>query len=406
MPKKIKTSYTFDSISGLRVGTVSLGDKKIETPIKALELSKFKPNLSLNKKIKGVNEIYKSFPSETRYTKSRDIWRWSINDYRKDGSKNTNLTHNLEQMSNKVDKDKELTICFTEFDGDRYPNKDELRFLATRSFCYSDIVPFPILSQITKFVNINNYPEYLTFLKTMAEEYQKLNDHPLMGIIPIKLGNIIVNDIVDFLIDNDITAFCVDFGGCTITSKYPDIVDFYKKLDDYGLIEGSFLYSINTSAGRASHEKPVISAKNILSFGYGFDVLGRSQPPPIPAKKTISTDERRFRIFNKKNYGYYRVIGSDIKEVFPNDSSIPLEILTNIKVKVRKGGETYLDNSIPNLFNIEQQGIEALNLRQIIKEEEAQKYIEQKKYIDRKDKAQILTMQKNIKAKQKNIDDW
>lgn len=404
MSNKIKTSYVSDPATGLRIGTIRLGHKKIETPIKALQPSKFKPNIHLNSKIKGLNEIYRTFPSVNLHAKkSGRITKYAIESYRRPGGKRDELNGQFQRQLNKVSRD-EITICFTGYEGDSYPSSEELRFLANRSQYYSsDILPLPVFPQITKYVDLDSLPEYLSFLDTVViEEYKKLNYMPLMGIVPIKLGPLIVEEIVKVLINNDISAFCVDFGGSTITSKYPDVIDFYKSLLDYGLLESSLIYSINASGGRTAHRKQVVEAKDIISFGYGFDVLGRPQAAPIPSKvreSMVLSVDQKLRLFNKSDYGYYKVIGSDIKKVYPEDSSIRLEDLFNVQVRRPESGAAYLDTSLSSLFNMEQQGLEALHLRQVVHDSKTEKYMSDKEHLDERDRKQIFAIPKEIRSK-------
>jgi len=229
---------------------------------------------------------------------------------------------------------------------------------------------------------------------------------PLMGIIPIRLGPLIVEDALDVLVNNGISAFCIDFGGSTITSKYPDLIEFYKLLKDYGLLESSLMYSINASYGRISHKRAIIEAKDIVSFEYGFDVLGRAQTASIPQKvrENISSSlDKKLRIFNKSDYGYYRVIGYDISSVYPSDSNIPLDDLFNVQQRESKSGIPYLDSSLSSVFNMEQQGLEALSLRRVIQDEETEQYVKGKKHLDKKDKQQIFSIHHDIKIKQHDL---
>jgi len=407
MSKKIKTKYTYDNVTGLRCGSVKFHRKKIHTPIKAVGLKILRNNYPMNEEIRGINEIYQTFPGKTKYNKYRKPWKIGIEDYRNDGAKNTGLTNRLNTLMGKADHDREATICFMGFEGQRYPDKDELRFLTTRGFGYStDVVPFPILTDVAKFVDIDNYSKYIDFLDRALEELEIRNEKPLMGIIPIKLGQVIVEEIMKFYINNNVTAFCVDFNASSVSTKYPDIIDIYKTINDYDIDGDGFLYSINASVGRASQKKSVIDAKDILSFGYGFDVLGKFQSPPIPidAAQKFNTSDKRLRVFNKEDYGYYKVIGSDIKKIYPKGSGVPLDDLIKIKVKTSPKGNTYLDRSISNHFNMEQQGLEAHRLYKIIKNDEAKKYIDKKLHIDNRDKKKIFTMRYEIDTKQRTFD--
>lgn len=326
-------------------------------------------------------------------------WRYSVDDYRHDVRIQDELARNLNRLRSMARKD-EITVCFLGFDGNTYPNNDELRFLANESFYHSDIVPLPIISKLKKRVNRSNFSEYKRFLQRAYEEYSTLNNKRLMGIIP-NLSQAFVEDLVDFYVGKDMNSFFFDFDGSSPSTKYASIINFHKRLNDYGLVGDCFVYSLNSSIGRGP--KPVIEAKDILSYGFGFDVLGRYEPPPIPSG--VKPPTPRIRFFNKEDYGYYGILWSDIGSFYPKDSYIPLQTLKNVKPKPNKDGDPVIDYTVPSLLNLEQKGLETLRLRKVIDSGEIGHYIDSKKYINKKDKKNLMEMKNNV-FNQTRLNKW
>jgi len=405
MSKKVEVKHKPDSNIFYKVGRIRVGGKKIDTPIKALELSKLRPKISIDEKFRGLNEIYKIFPQRTKLDKYGDTRIHSINDYRYDRNKMDNLTYHFESLKNKTNKD-EVTICFLGFDGSTFPSDEELRFLGIESFIYSDIIPFPIITKLDDKIKASNFSEYKKFLNRVYDEYTTLNDKKLMGIIP-KLAPAFIPELVNFYIDKDINSFFFDFDGSSPSTKYRDICEFFRTLHEYGMALDCFVYSLNSNIGRASRMENIIDSKDILSFGYGFDALGKHGAPKPPKEvfMRLDTSTKRLRLFNKEDYGYYRVLTTEIGNIYPKDSMIDLEDFLNIKPKKTKDGRWHIDTTIPNLFNIEQKGIETLRLRNIITNDESDNYIDSKKHIRDADKKKLKKMKSDV-FKQSSISDY
>jgi hypothetical protein len=397
MVTKVKSNYKYDTETGIRVGTVKIKNKSLKTPIKAIEPNKYLEKYPLNKNILGINEIYKSVRGIKAEESKKKIH--TIEELRKDASKDSKFSNGLNNCFNAPNKN-DITFCFMAFEDSRFPNKEELRFLTTRNYCYSsDIVPFPILSSIKNFVDINKINEYIEFLERCHTEIDLINDKSKMGIIPTQLGQIFIEEILDFYVNHDIISYFFDFGGSNITSKYPMIIDFYKSLKEYGIVDETFLYALNPGRGKAGHKKNIINSKDVVSFAYGFDVLGRYKPPVVIGTPPVNLSMRKLRVLNKEDYGYHNVIGEEIDKIYPKDSSIPLEDLKKIKINYTKSGYPYLDTQLINLFNIEQKGLEALRLPTFVKENSTKEYFSKKEFVDSKDKSNILEFRKKVNSK-------
>jgi hypothetical protein len=394
-----KPHYEYDNDTGIRTGTINIRGKTLKTPLKSIEPNRFLNQYPLSGHIHGINEIFKSVRGIKSEENKKRIH--CIEEIRKDSSKEARFNGELNYFP--TNNNNEINICFMGFEDTRFPDKNELRFLTTRSYCYSsDLVPFPVLSNIKNFVDISRFDEYLNFLERCYAEIDLINNKAKMGVIQTQLGAAFIDDILKFYVDHDITSYFFDFGGSNITTKYPMIVDFYKMLKEYSIEDETFLYALNPARGKAGHKKSIVNSKDVIAYGYGFDILGRYQPPFVPPNAPpIDITKRKFRVINKEDYGYHNVIGNEFESIYPKDSSIPLAALKNIHVEYSRTGRAYLDMSLVNLFNVEQKGLEARKLPTIVKENETKDYLSIKEHVDPKDMHNILEFRENVDSKKK-----
>jgi hypothetical protein len=364
---KIK-DLVFAEDSYYKTQRVKIGSKSFVTPIKAIDLRKNITGVGVNSSIRGVNEVYRIFNSKS-LTNVQTTNREQV------------INNEINRLFKKYSSEDDVNICFTEFEDLKIPNEDEIEYLTNLSYVHSDITPLPLLPKVAKNITSDTFNEYNTFVKNAIETIDVLNNKPIMGIIPMAIPSAFMPTLLNTYLDNGITALCLDFQGSTVGSSLTKIRALVKSMKKQKLLEKSFIYSINLGAGKLPKSKEVVPAKDILSFGYGFDTIGgqhiRKRLPPEVRAKILSAKnmfENSLRLFNKKNYGYYRATKKEtVKEIYPEDSSIPLEVLEKIKTHP----------NIDKLFNQEQQGFEAVNLRVIIKEEQKLlSYLDKKEYVE------------------------
>lgn len=191
-------------------------------------------------------------------------------------------------------------------------------------------------------------------------------------------------DLVDFYVKNEVNAFFVDFE-ChnPITYKQP-LLTCFRTLNENDMLDNSFIYAHNVSSGRFIKGRNVVNAKDVLSFGFGFDAVGRRHrglTPPKEGWPKLDTLPNKLRLFNKNDYGYYKILNvNEIRGMYPVDSSIPVGVFTkNFSIK------SSIIQRCEKLFNIEQMGLEAFRLRQIIKDFEPKEYLNNKPYVKKQD---------------------
>jgi hypothetical protein len=394
MSKKIQSSYTVENNLFCRSGDIHIGGEKFSTPVKTFELGK-PQTVNVPSENFGINEYIRLFPENNVYDVNSVLRKRTIKDYFY-GDSNLQLNESLKSIAK---SENGLNIFFLGFDGSRFPSDDELRFLASRTFAYSDIIPFPIVRNLSKIVSPNTFNDYLNFLQRVYDEYAPLNNKPLLGIIPKSIADGFYKQIIKFYVDHNITSFAFDFEGAYPGNVYPQILVFFRELIDCGINQSSkesFIYALNPGQGRIAQERESVEARDIISIEYGFDVLGKPlQVGGGAGKQTIDTTERKMRVFDKTDYGYYRLTPKQLEKKYPSDSSIPLNELLREENTIRR-------NNL-SIFNMEQKSLELKQIRKEISKNKLIEYLNKKHNVTPQDKSQIVRMKKEIKIRQSSL---
>ena len=365
-----------------------INGKNLITPIKSLGVSS---KLVLNDKIKGVNEFYRKFSLDESLKKN------SIYKVLSSPEKLNDLNYKFNSLVKKTDTDKEINLCFIEYDDIKYPEKKPLEFILDTAYEYSDITPLPIISNIGKRIDSEEkFEKYKKFLDESLEIIDTLNHKPIMGIVPPV--QFYIKEIVEFYAKKGIDAFVFDFDGKTPLSMHQTIRSFMRSLREQDLLENSFIHSINTNQGRFNKEVNVVGAKDILSFGLGFDSMGERHKPLKGPKeffeKLKNREDNKLRLFNKEDYGYYRLGIGELEEIYPVDSIIKKESFVNEKSDLR---------ILQKNFNVEQIGLETVRLRDIITNQEPKEYLSHKTQVKKEDFKKIIKMKKEISRKHSQL---
>jgi len=361
-----------------------INGKNLTTPIKSQGLSS---KLVLNDKIKGINEFYRKFSLDENLKKN------SIYKVLSSPEKLSELNYKFNSLVRKTDTNREINLCFIEYDDANYPEKKPLEFILDTAYEYSDITPLPIISNIAQRIDSEEkFAKYMKFLEESLEIIETLNHKPIMGIVPPV--QFYIKDIVEFYAKKGIDAFVFDFDGKTPLSMPQVIRSLMRSLKENELLENSFIHSININQGRFNKEVNVVGAKDILSFGLGFDSMGERHKPLKGPKeffeKLKNREDNRLRLFNKEDYGYYRLGVSEIDEIYPIDSIIKQESFGNENSDLR---------SLQKNFNMEQTGLEAIRLREIISNQEPKEYLSNKTQVKKEDYKKIIKIKKEISQK-------
>ncbi len=391
MSKHIKVSdIDFADDLFLKKQDVSIGSKAFRTPIKVIDASHRRPDITIKNEVKGLNEI-------CRYFDEKKLTEY-ITGVRPELQINAELGNVIKKIGHE-----EAVLTFTSYDCIRYPSEKGVNFLMNISHEYSDATPLPLLPKLFKddtkdFESSLN--EYLGFMQQCIDSVNRLNNKSILGVVPGAIpSSSYMHDVIEFYHKNDITSFIIDFAGKTPQVAKTNMRELIISLKELNLLEESFLYAINVSSGKMMHDVPVVKARDLLSFGYGFDALGdnhvrRTYPPAVIERMKQMAQERgkAYRLFNNGDYGYYKTPDlSVLEKIYPHsDTSIPFD---NFRVDNAKTRPSQI------LFNSERIGLETIKYRTLIDEEteKTASYFRTKTYVDDKDIKELEKFRKKVK---------
>ncbi|HJS63948.1 MAG TPA: hypothetical protein VJ767_03715 [Nitrososphaeraceae archaeon] len=384
---------------------LKIGEKEIITPRRAFTLndSSSESRLIKEDKLRGINEIYKSITKE------------KLDNINSDPKSEIEFGKKLRYTFDKSNMEKELNLLIFSYEnknakkGDFYnrpPTDSEIRDLCILlSHPYADTIIPPRLPQLTGL-------DYMNFLKKFIEILKSFNSKAeIMGFLPFIARNELIQ-LTDFYKNEGIISFIVDFEGHNPIDSFARVMDVNNYVNDIQkeYKEDCYVHALNVPFTRIKHKTDVTPAKDILTFTLGIDSFGTSHiPQKLPLnviqiiqqrkktgrfipwrmtsefsnRETLNTERMNtesmnqqevFRVFNRKDYGYYR---SDIKNL---KSSIMDNSIINFD---QIYSNSFSDNklkSIRKAFNVESQGLEALEIQQKIHENVLVNYINQKKY--------------------------
>ena len=364
---------------------IKLGSRGFETPLMTLDTALLRKDENLSPIVKGYNEIYKRVG--TRQTPLEILIR--------DLDKQEEFNSRINTQLNKINPDVELTSCYIEYVGYNYPSGPELEFILDTSYCYSDLVPLPIIHSITKNIkNDSEFGKYLDFIKSSITFLESFNKKPIIGMVP-RLAYKYITELIEFYVSYDVKLYSVDLACRSVTTLRQPLLACFRKLNEYGLVEEGFISAINTSPGRFIKDNYVINSKDILCYGFGFDTIARRHRPlrmPKEIWEKIDRSSSKLRLFNKEDYGYYKIFGlSDVDEIYQFDSSIPRKVFSVPLLTKR-----YIIRRFENIYNTEQIGFEAFRIRNILRDYIPKEYISQKTHVKKQDIKKITKFKRDF----------
>jgi len=351
-----------DKRSFFKFGELDVGGKRIRTPVKAFDLSKFLSGLNLRYDEPKVNEIYKTIDKKYlgNLVENNGIQR--------------ELNYSFNSLIRKANK-KDVNILLIDYKGEK-PSNTELEFLIATEKSYSDFIVIPIYQEL-KNANYAAFERHLEFLSDFIEMAKSFSDKPIMGCILFDVPFEFIKPLVEFYLSKEIYAFCIDFGGRTPTSLIQNLQQIHRVIHKEEFVP--FIHAFNVNMGRPLRNEPVIPAKDVLSYGLGVDSLGNRHIPPKGPKdeeywaKVRERTKNLFRLFDRRTYGYFKVEGPEsLKEMYPEDTYIPIGIFLESTSKKTKAQA---------LLNSEQIALETRILREEIEKEEIIEYVSRKRYV-------------------------
>lgn len=339
----------------LRSLQVRIGNKDLKTPTKAIATNSFYKDTSFPKELCDLQELFLKFDEESLIKKDQDL---------KFSSKKN------KQLKREKDKANDCPhFCLLEFKNKgenwRYPTEKEVDILTNFAYSHSDITPIPSVPKVARNLNLENLDAFTDYLDLCYDSIEIRNKKNIMGYIPA-LAPLFGRELINYYLDKGINAYYIDFDGTMITSHLDLLNGMKRELTKRGYEENYLFHFINASYGKSINDQKVLSARDILGFGYGLDSLGGIHSGPkrspefyekLKAMKNISRNTKR--LLNVDDYGYYRfdTIKDNLENVYPNDALISITDLDSCN-------ESRLGNYL-KIVNLQQQCIEADKLAQI-----------------------------------------
>lgn len=376
---KVRIRSTIDEELQYRSQNVVVGNKAIATPIKAIDPAKMDPTCDINTTIKCINELY-------ALVSAKNVQECLISST---SSLNSRLNKKQKLIKNAAE---EMQLCLLEFNERQFPTQKEIEVMTDTAYVFSDITPLPMLSNIKQKIhdahkkdkdikydlNPVKFEKFKEYLTDSIETIEQLNSKPIMGYIPD--ARYYFDDIVDLYVKKGVNMFYFDAHLSNPITLQTPLRALMRVLNNYEILEESFIHMINPAYGRGVKSSDTIPAKDVLGFGFGVDGLGeRHQRRYFPAlEKSKYTPDQRSRLFDKKTYGY--MITSEqtsITNFYPNDSGVDV-------YKFLAHGKP--DTKTQNSFNAEQLALESMHLRDMIAESDSMlRYIEAKSNVRKQD---------------------
>ena len=361
MHKVSVTHQEIDEELFIRSEKLKINNKTLRTPIKAINMPSLRKDVHLNPIVKGVNEIFKKF-------KYDDIKKFCSGE--KDESK---LYKDINTPLNKTDKNTEVNICFVQLTDLKLPENKEIDFITNISYINSDRTPLPLVQGLFKGDDaVKDFEIFTEFMKDSIDSINRLNNKPILGVIPGAMPSTLIGFLVEFYYKQDITSFAFDFQGKVYTNYGSQIREMMTKILELDISNESFLYSCNTQRGTVTRGSTIIQGKDIVVYNYGFDVMGdshvqRSYPPDVAKDMNDrSKNEMNIRLFNSDDYGHYKFSDLDaIKSMYPYDETrIDLNSFNPFINKKRAADSQ-------KLFNSERIGLELMKYKSMLNHSES-----------------------------------
>jgi len=365
---------------------IKLSGKKVETPIKVANLLVFRENVPLAH-YEFIAEVYKGISVEA-------LKRLTNGDHEFQKEFNKKIGSALSKIpSDKMPRVMVPALRVNHVSELSSITEEQIGFLILTQSIF-DFYVVPTVERIhLRMGDISEVEHYLRFITQYLEliEEQKLR-RAVIGTIPVTLPHVVIPQLLKVYLEHDIRAFALDFSGRVPFSHYQQV----------GLVQNilhknevdAFIYAVNVNPGKPSKKGPSILAQDALSVGFGLDAIGDNHIAFGGGKD----GNDNLRIFSKEEYAYHRIEPSSLPKVYPEDTAVPIEVLT-------QGENASLRKDAQRMFNYEQLGIEAIRIREKVDDGEVTRYVSKKPFVRRyPDKLRLLMNVKEVKPKQSTLD--
>lgn len=324
---------------------INISGKEIITPIKA--------SYNANP-VSSVNEIYKKF---------------SLNKL------NACIANEAYERKTNAEVKREMTsginFFIVDYDDSVFPERKHIEMLSDIQYEHSDVVITPTFSKMMRQDDIVGEHLAETFVKltnNYVEIVKSLNHKSIIGMIPLRMPRLFLEQIIKNYHNNDITSFVFDFDGRSVDTNSSWIRNAMRLLNSYDLFDKSLLYSVNANEGKFMKNSVEIPAKDFIGGGFGIDILGLNHIQPRMSSDAwdrikAQRKENTYRIFNRDTYGYTKKSEGELLRLFDTSDK---NKLTPYRKK----------------YNVSEQHKETLTLQTKLKEEPTiESYIKSKSQI-------------------------
>jgi hypothetical protein len=371
------SDYSISDDTDLRTLKFNIGDKTVTTPTRAINTNQFFQNTRISPSLANLNELYFAFNEDSiKAINQKPV---------------ISRERNKEAYQSRVKSNYKPTFCLLQFKNKglspRYPSREEIEILINTAYSFSDITPIPSIPKISRSLDIDNFNEFLGYLTECIRTITVRNKKPIIGYIPATVP-LFIRKIIDFYLDHGINAFYIDFDGMLVSTHATGLNALKVQLKKRGYEENNFLHYINVSFGKAINDQQVLSARDLLGFGYGLDSLGGVHMGPkrnpdyfnwLKTRKDVKRNANRF--LNRGDYGYYRVdlLGDKISTMVPKE--VPVTRSDIVSASKTRQARAF------KIVNMHQQCIEAQVLQTIVSEspENTLKYYRSKQNVGEND---------------------
>lgn len=366
----VKTIEQADD-TDLRSLSVNVGHNQIITPVKITEPKNFYRETVFPKPLSSLTEIYLKFNrsslekmgADPKYSKQKNQELSSLSGNGNETPSISIISFNDNQQENP------------------YPNDREIEQLINIAYSFSDITPIPSIPNVARKITIDSFGNFINYLQKAIDTLEIRNKKSAIGYIPANIPPIFFQELVDFYLDNGINSYYIDFDGTMITSHITSLDGIKRQIKKRGYEESSFLHYVNVSYGKAINDVGVVSARDLLGFGFGMDSLGGIHQGPRRSsefyeklKEMKNIQSNSVRLLNREDYGYYKINIHEhpLSVPYPQDAIIPYQDIKNANT-------SRVSRSL-KIVNNQKQCEEACLLRTIIKEtgDSSMKYFKSK----------------------------
>ena len=369
---QISVTLTHEDPS-VRARLVRLGvrSKTVITPRRSLCLTQAPASeakaLRSNYHITGINEL------------PREVDKEKLEDIDSDKVKQEDFYRDIRYRFSGIDTNTDITTFILSYSNkeanarNKQPTPTEIEYLCgLLNHPLNDIWVPPIVPELSG----RAYLPYLRDFYDQADSYQKI---AVAGLVP-HIARLEIRQLGDLYARQHLNYFVMDFAGKNPLDLVGNVDQTVRMIDSIEKQTGTtcFLHGINVPITKAHWNNAVVPAKDILLFGMSFNCFGsnhvRRHLPDDLAQKMRSTTRRPFRLFSRKDYGYYRDDTIGLREMLQERQS------TAISFDDFSRGMTWAKVSeLEKLFNVERHGLEANTLRsKLIERESLAEYIQSK----------------------------